>query len=105
MPEFAVDLFSEDLPDASAQLVVRFTVERRRLVDYAVVLRVWDEGSWANVRLYDHAHGRPEMHRYTAGGSKMDSEAAPGADVQEGFDAAKAQIRESWIEMIRAWRR
>jgi hypothetical protein len=70
MPEFALDLFSDDLPDTRAQLAVRFEVERRRLIDYAVILRVWEGGSWANVRLYDHAHGHPEMHRYTSSGSK-----------------------------------
>jgi hypothetical protein len=60
MPEFALDLFSDGPPDTGAQLCVRFKVERRRLIDDAVILprlggRLLGDGT-------QHVHGYPNSY-------------------------------------------
>jgi hypothetical protein len=74
-----------------ADILVRLETDRRRLVGYAVVLRVFEAGEYRSVRLYDYVpvHGEHHMHRYTREGSKPQP---PGvfqhASIQEGFNAA-----------------
>jgi hypothetical protein len=50
---------------------VEFALDRREVVDYAVVLTVDDEdGNAVTVRVYDGAHGVNEMHRHDRSGDK-----------------------------------
>jgi hypothetical protein len=80
----------------------------RRLVGYAVVLRVHESEAIKPVRLYDHvqAHGEHHMHRYNGSGEKQQPpEILAHASVQAGLDSAISQIRTSGSEMIEAWRR
>ena len=91
-----------------ADILVRLETERRRLVAYAVVLRVFEGGRFVSVRLYDYVrpHGEHHMHRYTRSGAKRQpTEVLQYASVQEGFNAAVQQIRSSAGEMIDSWRR
>ena len=92
---------------SDADILVRLETERRRLVGYAVVLRVFEGGSYRPVRLYDYvpAHGTHHLHRYTRGGDKQPPEVVQHPTIQEGFDAAVRQIRASAGEMIESWRR
>jgi hypothetical protein len=91
-----------------ADILVRLETQRRRLIGYAVVLRVYEDGKFLSVRLYDYipAHGAHHMHRYTRGGAKRQPpQVLHYASVQEGFNAAVQQIRSSASEMIDSWRR
>jgi hypothetical protein len=57
--------------EIGARIVVEFTLDRREVVDYAVVLTVDDEaGEAVTVRVYDGAHGVNEMHRHDRSGEK-----------------------------------
>lgn len=108
MPEtrYFAPLYSDHAPGFRAELFVRFTTDRRgNLVEYAVGLRVLVDGAWQTVRLYDNAHGAPEMHRYTLDGRKMASEPVLETNTQDGFEAAKRGIRARWVEMTELWRR
>jgi len=75
---------------------------------YAVVLRIFERGAHRPVRLYDYipAHGEHHLHRYTREGAKQQpTEVLRYATVQEDFDAAVGQIRDTANEMIDSWRR
>jgi ferredoxin-NADP reductase len=61
--------------EIGARIVVEFTLDRREVVDYAVVLTVDDEaGEAVTVRVYDGAHGVNEMHRHNRFGEKASAE-------------------------------
>jgi hypothetical protein len=94
------------IPDAD--ILVRMETERRGLVGYAVVLRVFEAGEFLPVRLYDYvpAHGEHHMHRYTrAGAKRQPPEVLEYSSIQEGFNAAVQQVRATASEMIDSWRR
>ena len=57
------------------------------------------------MRVYDNAHGEPEMHRYSREGKKQPAEKAPGATPSEGFNMALDLISSGFTEMIDGWRR
>ncbi len=57
--------------EIGARIVVEFTLDRREVVDYAVVLTVDKQaGEAVTVRVYDGAHGVNEMHRCNRSGEK-----------------------------------
>jgi hypothetical protein len=92
----------------NADILVRLETDRRRLVGYAVVLRVFEAGAFLSVRLFDYvpAHGEHHMHRYTREGAKRQPpEVLNYASIQEGFNAAVQQIRATASEMIDSWQR
>jgi hypothetical protein len=94
------------VPDAD--ILVRLETAHRRLIAYAVVLRIYEQGEHRAVRLYDYvpAHGDHHLHRYTREGAKQQPpEVLIYPTVQEGFDAAILQIRTSANGMIDSWRR
>lgn len=72
---------------------------------YAVTLVAEEEGELRAVRVYDNAHGSPEMHRYDRAGEKGPAESAPGASASEGFNMALDLISNGFQEMIDGWRR
>jgi len=91
-----------------ADILVRLETDRRALVGYAVVLRVFEHGRHRQVRLYDYvrAHREHHLHRYTRNGLKQTlPEVLRHPTVQEGFDSAVGQIRVTATEMIDSWRR
>jgi hypothetical protein len=92
----------------NADILVRLETDRRRLVGYAVVLRVFEAGEFLSVRVYDYipAHGEHHMHRYTREGAKRQPpEVLQYGSIQDGFNAAVKQIRATASEMIESWRR
>jgi hypothetical protein len=56
---------------------VKFTTDRRDVIDCAVVLLVRGEGGIETIRLYDGVHGKNEMHRYTRTGDKTAGRGLP----------------------------
>jgi len=91
-----------------ADILVRLETERRTLLGYAIVVRIFERGAHRPVRLYDYipAHGEHHLHRYTREGAKRQPpEIQSYATVQDGLDAAVGQIRASANEMIDSWRR
>jgi hypothetical protein len=89
-------------PGALAPAALRLRVEA---VSYAVTLVVEEAGELRSVRVYDNAHGEPEMHRYSREGKKQPAEKAPGATPSEGFNMALDLISSGFMEMIDGWRR
>jgi ferredoxin-NADP reductase len=91
--------------EIGARLVVEFTLDRREVTDYAVVLTVDDEaGEAVTVRVYDGAHGVNEMHRHDRSGDKAPAERFHAGTLGEGMRAAIAAVRSGYQEMIEAWR-
>lgn len=91
--------------EIGARIVVEFTLDRREVVDYAVVLTVDDEaGEAVTVRVYDGAHGVNEMHRHDRSGEKAPEERFHAGTLGEGMRAAIAAVRSGYQEMIDAWR-
>jgi hypothetical protein len=91
--------------EIGARIVVEFTLDRREVVDYAVVLTVDDEaGEAVTVRVYDGAHGVNEMHRHDRSGEKAPAESFHAGTLGEGMRAAIAAVRSGYQEMIEAWR-
>jgi hypothetical protein len=99
--EFAIQL------DAAlgALMLVQFTTDRRAVTDYSVVLAVEEHDERATVRVYDGAHGRNEMHRYSHRGHKQEGKAFHAGSLGEGMRAAMEEIRQGYEQMIDAWRR
>jgi hypothetical protein len=87
------------------RIVVEFTNEGREITDYAVVL-VRGSGAWAEtIRVYDGAHGRNEMHRYTSSAGKQPGTPFHSGTLGEGMRAAIQQIRDGYLQMIEGWER
>lgn len=89
----------------TAIIYARLDTERGEATSYAVTLVVEDDGGLRTVRVYDNAHGQPEMHRYSQAGEKQPAERAPGITASEGFNMALDLIFSSFTEMIDGWRR
>jgi len=84
---------------------VEFKTDRRDVVDYSIVLLVEVDGELETVRLYDGAHGRNELHRYTHGGGKQVAEVFDHGTLGEGMRAAIEEIKSGYEEVIDGWHR
>ena len=89
--------------ELGATIVVSFTTRGREVVDYAVVLTVGHDGGRSTVRVYDGAHGRNDMHRYTRSAGKQPAEVFDRGTLGDGFRAAIDAIERGYREMIDAW--
>lgn len=83
---------------------VDFKTVRRDVVDYSIVLLAEVDGKLETIRVYDGAHGRNELHRYTRSGGKQDAEAVHDGALGEGMRAAIMDIKRGYGAMIEAWR-
>ena len=92
---------------AKVFMVVVYKIERRgrAVVDYSVVLVVEVNGCKETVRVYDGAHGKNELHRYTRDGSKRAAEVFDRGTLGEGMRAAIEQVERGYEEMIDGWHR
>jgi hypothetical protein len=88
-----------------AEIRVEFTTEGREITDYAVVLLLVRGETTETVRVFDGAHGRNEMHRYTRSGGKKSAELFYAGTLGESMRAAIAAIRRGYGEMIEGWER
>lgn len=86
-------------------MVVRLRTERGLLVSYAVVLMTIESEVACTVRVYDNAHGRHEVHRYTRHEGKQLGELFHSGSTAEAATAAQRAVKEGWYEMMNAWRR
>lgn len=97
--------YVENLDEArGVRLFVEFHRHRAEVLDYALVLAVEQGGRLRTVRVYDAAHGRNEMHRYTRERGKQPGEVFHRGTLGEGMRAAKQAIRDGYEEMIEGWR-
>jgi len=97
--------YIEELDEArGVYLFVKFHRHRAEVLDYALVLTVQHGDRLRTVRVYDAAHGRNEMHRYTRKLGKQPGEIFHRGTLGEGMRAAKRYIREGYEEMIEGWR-
>ncbi len=84
---------------------VKFTTDRRDVVDCAIVLLGEEKGEVVAVRLYDGAHGENEMHRYTRSGGKEPAEIFSRDGLGPGMRAAIEEIKRGYGAMIESWRK
>jgi hypothetical protein len=89
----------------SAIVYARLDTEHGEASGYAVTLVAVVDGEMKTVRVYDNAHGEPEMHRYNLDGEKQPAEPAPGSTASEGFNMALDLVSSGFTEMIDGWRR
>ena len=89
----------------TAAVYARLDTEHGDAITYAVTLVAEEDGELWTVRVYDNAHGEPEMHRYSRDGTKQPAESAPGSTASEGFNMALDLISNGFVEMIDGWRR
>jgi hypothetical protein len=100
------DAYEEELDDTRGiHLFVEFERDRAQITDYAVILVARVGTRLATVRLYDGAHGRNEMHRYTRKLGKRPAEVFHRGTLGEGMRTAIAEIKRSYDEMIEGWHR
>ena len=79
---------------------VEFTTVGRDVVDYVVVLLVEMDGKLETVRVYDGAHGKNELHRYTRRDGKQAAEIVHDGSLGEGMRAAIEQVEHGFEAMI-----
>jgi hypothetical protein len=96
--------FRDELSE-SADIDVRFLMDRRAVVDYAVVLLVYERGECCTVRVYDNTHGAHDMHRYNRDGEKQPAECVHQGSAGEAMRSAIKAVRSGHKEMIESWRR
>jgi myo-inositol catabolism protein IolC len=83
---------------------VRFLIEVRDVIDYAVVLLVEEQEQSETVRVYDGAHGVNELHRYTRKDGKQAAEIFYGGTLGMGMRAAIDEIERNYRSIIEGWR-
>jgi hypothetical protein len=91
--------------DLGIRMAVEFTSERRDVTDYAVVLIRGSDEAAETIRVYDGAHGRNEMHRYTSSAGKQPGMTFHGGTLGEGMRAAIEEIESRYRQMIEGWER
>ena len=93
--------------DSTVLMYVEYENERRGrdVVDYSVVLVIEVDGRNETVRVYDGAHGKNELHRYTREGSKQVAEVFERGTLGEGMRAAIDEVKHGYKEMIEGWHR
>jgi hypothetical protein len=84
---------------------VDFKTVRRDVMDYSIVLLAEVDGRLETIRVYDGAHGKNELHRYTRSGGKQQAEAVHDGTLGEGMRAAIMDIKHGYGAMIEAWRK
>jgi hypothetical protein len=86
---------------------VEYKIEQRgrNVIDYSVVLVIEVDGRIETVRVYDGAHGKNELHRYTREGGKQAAEVFDRGTLGEGMRAAIDEIKGGYEEMIDGWHR
>lgn len=84
---------------------VDFKTVRRDVVDYSIVLLAEVDGKLETIRVYDGAHGKNELHRYTPNGGKQPGEAVHDGALGKGMRTAINDIKRGYGAMIEAWRK
>ncbi len=78
-------------------VLVWFETHRDDVTNFALVLVAHDAGQSRIVRVYDAAHGRNEMHRYTKGLGKQPAEifhhGTLGEGMRDALDHSKTRMR------------
>lgn len=88
-----------------ADIDVRFLTQGKTVIDYVVVLLVYDRETWCAVRVYDNTHATHDMHRYNREGVKQLPECFHQGSVGEALRSAIEAVRSGHMEMIESWRR
>ena len=84
---------------------VDFKTVRRDVVDYSIVLLAEVDGQLETIRVYDGAHGKNELHRYTRNDGKQQAEVIHDGALGEGMRDAIKHIKHGYGAMIEAWRK
>lgn len=92
-------------PILGIHMTVEFTTRGPEVTNYAVVLVMRREGRAETIRVYDGAHGRNEMHRYSPSKGKQPGIAFHSGTLGEGMRAAIEEIERGHHQMIEGWER
>lgn len=84
-------------------LKISFATRRRQVIDYAVVLTAQVDGRVRTVRVYDGAHGRNELHRFTRTQGKQPAELFHAGTLGEGMRAAIGDCHANYDRMVEVW--
>jgi hypothetical protein len=82
---------------------VDFKTVKRDVVDYSIVLLAEMDGKLETIRVYDGAHGKNELHRYTRSGGKQQAEVIHDGTLGEGMRDAIKHTKHGYGAMIGAW--
>ena len=85
-------------------VLVRFSRSGRPIERYAVVLLVFLEGEWQEVRLFDNHQGSHHMHRYTPKEGKQPAEVVHAGPMNAAIAAAIQHLQSHWEAIIQPWR-
>lgn len=99
------DRLLDGLPKVVLYVDFKTNPRGRQVVDYSVTLAVEEDGRMQTVRIYDGAHGKNEMHRYTQDGGKQAAEIFEHGTLGEAMRVAIEEIERGYKEMIDGWRR
>lgn len=73
------------------------------LTRYAVMLQLRIEGRWQTIRLFDNAHGKHDMHRYTEAEKQPAERFAEGA-VNEVAPTTIRYLIDHWEAIAESWK-
>lgn len=101
----AYDRLLDGVPRVVLYVDFKTSPRGREVLDYSVTLAVEEGGQLQTVRLYDGAHGKNELHRYTRDGGKQEAEVFDRGTLGEGMRAAIEEVERGYKEMIDGWHR
>ncbi|HEY3866682.1 MAG TPA: hypothetical protein VGL54_11440 [Solirubrobacteraceae bacterium] len=85
-------------------VIVRFSRSGRPIARYAVVLLVWVDDVWQEVRLFDNHLDDHHMHRYTRLEGKQPPETFHPGPTNAAIAAAIAHLKTNAEAIIASWR-
>lgn len=89
----------------SEGILIRFSWSGRPIDRYSVVLLVWRDGRWHEVRVYDNHQGTHHVHRYTRAGGKQEGEPFHPGPTTEAIPVAIKHLKDGWENIILSWER
>ncbi len=85
-------------------VIVRFSRSGRPIERYAVLLLVFVDDRWQEIRLFDNHLGGHHMHRYNLIDGKQPSEAFHSGPTNAAIAAAIEHLKAHWEAIVQPWR-
>jgi hypothetical protein len=86
-------------------VLIRFSRSGRPVERYAVVLLLFHDGRWQEIRLFDNHLGKHHTHRYTRTDGKQAPELFHPGPINEAMPTAIEHLRTHWEAIIESWLR
>jgi len=84
-------------------VALRFSRSGRPIERYAVILLIYVDGVWREVRLFDNHMGAHHMHRYTPNQGKQEPETFHPGPINVAMAAAIEHLKAHWEAIIQPW--